>query len=480
MKSVVLQSLPWWTDLQFEFYRTFSTTERYYLTALALGVFGLLMAIAYFSGKLLKRRVRSDAVQAIQGVFVTVGSIVLSGLLVVVWGLTGTVVQSLSFLAIGPEVGVKLLLTFIVFAGAFTVTRLTKRSIKFGAGRNVITAHQREVAHHIVQLAVFIPAILFTIALWGVPVQSLFLGAGALGIVLGFAARQTLSGALSGFVILFARPFEVGDWISVHDRQGIVTDITLYNTQIRTFDEEHVLVPNDQVTGSEIINYSKTDRLRITTDVGIDYDADVATAASVARDAMERCESVSDSPSPDVVRTAFDDSAVALRLRYWIDKPTIQHKWRAQNEVIEAVKGAFESEGIKIPFPQRELMGREETGGLQVAEAERERLSADKRTVANRGSDDRDSRSQGRSATDVSEPVEEDYGGDPSGDPVDEDETESEGEETASEEPADVSEPVSEEHSHDPDDPMAVDGFERDPDPVRDGPENEDEERDDE
>ena len=94
MKSVVLQSLPWWTDLQFEFYRTFSTTERYYLTALALGVFGLLMAIAYFSGKLLKRRVRSDAVQAIQGVFVTVGSIVLSGLLVVVWGLTGTVVQS--------------------------------------------------------------------------------------------------------------------------------------------------------------------------------------------------------------------------------------------------------------------------------------------------------------------------------------------------------------------------------------------------
>lgn len=480
MKSVVLQGLPWWTDLQFEFYRTFSSTERYYLTALALAVFGLLMAIAYFSGKLLKRRVRSDAVRAIQGVFVTIGSIVLSGFLVVVWGLTGTVVQSLSFLAFGPEVGVKVLLTFIVFVGAFTVSRLTKRSIKYGAGRNVITAHQREVAHHIIQIVVFAPAILFTIALWGVPVQSLFLGAGALGIILGFAARQTLSGALSGFVILFARPFEVGDWISVHDRQGIVTDITLYNTQIRTFDEEHVLVPNDQVTGSEIINYSKTDRLRITTDVGIDYDVDVATAANVAREAMERCESVSDSPSPDVVRTAFDDSAVALRLRYWIDKPTIQHKWRAKNEVIEAVKGAFESEGIKIPFPQRELMGREETGGLQVAEAERKQLSADERTVADQHTDDRDSRSQVSSATDVSEPVEEDYGGDPSGDPVDEDEADDEYEEKGGEDPNDVSEPVSEEHSHDPDDPMAVDGFERDPDPVRESPEDEDERGDDE
>jgi small conductance mechanosensitive channel len=466
--DLVLQSLPWWTELQFRVNESITTDrERYYATALSLGLFILLLGAVSLGGQLLKRRVRSDAIRALQGLVVTIGSIALSSLLVGVWGITSTVITSLEFLRIGPVAGVKILLTFIVFVGAFTVSRLTKRSIKYGAGRNLITAHQREVAHHIIQFVVFAPAIIFTIALWDVPVESLFLGAGALGIILGFAARQTLSGALSGFVILFARPFEVGDWISVHDRQGIVTDITLYNTQIRTFNEEHVLVPNDQVTGNEIINYSKTDRLRVTTDVGIDYDVDIGTAAAVAKDAMERCDSVSETPRPDVVRTAFDDSAVVLRLRYWIDRPTIQHKWRAQNEVIETVKDAFEAEGIKIPFPQRELMGRQETGGLQVSEGERERLSDDKRTVTDRK--DRSSTESG-SASDVSEPVEEDYGGDRSGDPIDEDEDEAATDE-ATADTVGVSEPVSDAHDHNPDDPMTVDGFERDPDPVREGPE---------
>jgi len=73
---------------------------------------------------------------------------------------------------------------------------------------------------------------------------------------------------------------------------------------------------------------------------------------------MERVETVASQPPPDVVRREFADSAVILRLRYWITTPTVQEKWRAQNAVVESVKRAFEAEGIKIPFPQRELTDR--------------------------------------------------------------------------------------------------------------------------
>lgn len=126
------------------------------------------------------------------------------------------------------------------------------------------------------------------------------------------------------------------------------------------------MIPNDQITDSAVTNRSKNKYLRVRVNVGVDYDADVERAAEVAVAAMEDAESVIDRRSPEVVVEEFGDSAVVLELRFWIDHPTIHRKWDAQNAVIEAVKSAFEAADIAIPFPQRVLMGREETGGLHV------------------------------------------------------------------------------------------------------------------
>jgi len=402
--STLLQ-LPWYWRGIHAVQSTFETAmAKYAATAASVVVFGVLVFLTYRGGQMLKRRYSPDAVEAAQSVVITTSAILISGFLVAVWRVSGEVIGAFGFLSITPEEGIKALVTFIVFAGAVTVTRLTKRSIKYGAGRVAITPHQREVAHHAIQIVILVPAVGFVIALWGIPVTNIFLGAGALGIVLGFAARKTLSGFLSGFVILFARPFEIGDWIRVGDREGIVTDITMYNTQIRTFNEEHVLVPNDTVTEDEIVNYSKTDRLRLETVVGVDYGSDINTAARTAVGAMEQVEEVATQPPPDVIRQEFADSAVLLRLRYWITKPTVQEKWRAQNAVVESVKSAFEAEGIKIPFPQRELTGRESTGGFRIADGRPEESDEQYRKAIRRrpGSD-----------TEISEPVEEDLVGSP-------------------------------------------------------------------
>jgi small-conductance mechanosensitive channel len=392
--------LPWYWQSIHAIQSAFgSASSKYAATVGSILVFVLFVGIIYRFGRELKGEYNADAVEAVQSLLVTTAAILVSGFLVAVWRISNEVIEALSFLSITPEQGIKALVTFIVFAGAVTVTRLTKRSIKYGAGRVAITPHQREVAHHAVQIAILVPTLAFVITLWGIPVTNIFLGAGVLGIVLGFAARKTLSGILSGFVILFARPFEIGDWVTVADREGIVTDITVYNTQIRTFNEEHVQVPNDLITENEVVNYSKTDRLRLETVVGVDYETDIGEAARIAIGAMERIEEVAAQPPPDVIRQEFADSAVVLRLRYWITTPSIQEKWRAQNAVVESVKGAFEAEGIKIPFPQRELMGREEIGGLRLAQG-RAVTSDDGYESAIRRHHDSD--------TEVSEPVEDD------------------------------------------------------------------------
>lgn len=361
--------LPWyWRGIQNVQSMFGTTSAQRAATAGAIVAFGLLVITTYWLGRRLKDRYSPDAVEVVQSAVVTVSAVLISGFLVAVWRVSNEVLEALGFLSVTPEDGIKALVTLIVFAGGVTVTRLTKRSIKYGSSRVTITPHQREVAHHAIQIGVLVPTTMFVVALWGIPVSNIFLGAGVLGIVIGFAARKTLSGILSGFVILFSRPFEVGDWIRVSEREGIVTDITVYNTQIRTFNEEHVIVPNDTVTQNEVVNYSRTDRLRLETTVGVDYETDIDAAARVAVGAMERVDAVATQPPPDVIRQEFADSAIMLRLRYWITTPTVQTKWRAQNAVVGAVKSAFETEDIKIPFPQRELTGREEAGGVRIVD----------------------------------------------------------------------------------------------------------------
>ncbi len=385
------------------------TSFEQYLTTMALGVaFLVVVWLIYWGGRPLKRWFTGEAVDIARTMLIMAAALGVGGLVVIVWGaqadVYAAVMEFSNALIPGTDFAVRLFVAFIALLATYTLTRITKRGIRYYAATDRISPHQREVAHHAVQLGLFFLAITFIFVLFDQNPRDLILGAGVLGIVLGLAARKTLSGVLSGFVILFGRPFEAGDWVAIGDREGIVTEITVFNTQIRTFNEEHVLVPNDTVTANEVINYSKTDRLRILTEVGVDYDADIATAVAIATTVMEDCESVADTPAPDVVVEGFGDSAVVLQLRYWIDQPTIQRKLRAQNEVVTAVKTAFEEADIKIPYPQREIMGREETDGFRVT------TPADGTVEIN--ADDRGGQRQSDRQPDVEEPVEEEYAGD--------------------------------------------------------------------
>ena len=314
--------------------------SRLVVTAGLVVPFVLLSGVVYqFGGRLKTLLGDEDAGEAVQSAAVTVLGTAAAVVLVDIWNLSREL--GLAFDAVLPaepaEAGVRLMTSLLVFGAAYTFTRITKRIIKLESDRDAISAHRKEIGHHIVQILVFLPAFLFVMALWGSRPAALLLGAGAFGIVIGLAARQTLGSVLAGFVLLLARPFEIGDWVMVADE--------------------------------EVVNRSRSDQLRVTVDVGVDYDVNVTDAARIAESAMEGCDEVVDSPRSDVVIDQFGASSVVLTLRFRIDEPTIQRKRAARNAVVEAVKDAFEREGSKVPYPQRELSGRPETDGLQVARA---------------------------------------------------------------------------------------------------------------
>jgi small-conductance mechanosensitive channel len=279
-------------------------------------------------------------------------------------------------------------LTLLLLVGGYVGMGILEDAIEsFSQGTTRMTAHQEQIITRVGQLALLLFVGLLSLSVWEINPQGLLVGAGFLGIVVGFAARQTLGSLIAGFVLMFSRPFEIGDWIVVgDDQEGVVTDITIINTRLENFDGEFIVIPNDRVADSAVTNKSQKGRLRLRVDVGIDYEADPEFAETVALEAIEGIDTVTETPPPKVFPKSFGDSAVVLECRFWIERPTPPKKWRTQAAVVNAIKAAFDREGIKIPYPQRELSGRAETGGFRVSEGTRERPTE---TVTDgRGDDD--------------------------------------------------------------------------------------------
>jgi small-conductance mechanosensitive channel len=306
----------------------------------------------------------SDYVPTTLGVLSTraiqLGVVVLAGVsIVAVWGQLDRAEQVVSAAGITPNFFMQLAITIsIVFSAYLASSILTETVRSYGEGAQEITEHQQEIVIRLGNVGIFVLAITGTLTLWGQDLSGLLVGAGFLGVVVGIAARQSLGSLIAGFVLMFSQPFTIGDWVEIDDEQGIVTKISIMNTRLKNFDGETIVIPNDSVTSAAITNRSERGHLRIRLDVGIDYETDPGHAEDIALATMQEIKAVADSPPPEVVPKQFGDSAVILELRFWIDRPTPPARWRATSRVVEAVKQAFEEEGITIPFPQRQFSNR--------------------------------------------------------------------------------------------------------------------------
>jgi len=176
------------------------------------------------------------------------------------------------------------------------------------------------------------------------------LGAGSLAI--GLALQGSLSHFAGGVVILFFKPFRVGDVIEIDGIKGTVQSITILYTIISTPDDNTAVLPNGQVANNKVLNYTKENNRRIDLSVGIAYDQDIDKAKKVISDALHAVPIILDEPEPFIGVLGFGDSSVNIAFRPYAKSVDYMEAYFAANE---AVKKALDSHQIEMPFPQRDV-----------------------------------------------------------------------------------------------------------------------------
>jgi len=259
--------------------------------------------------------------------------------------------------------------TFIVaFVALFVLGRLTVIPlVNRVLNARGLDAHAKKPLRKLVSiLVVFVAiAIAFGLADYGDILQSLATIAAAATLAIGFAMQDVLKNFVSGVFIFTDEPFRIGDWIEWDGHSGIVEDISLRVTRVRTFDNELLTVPNSDLTDEVIKNPVANKQLRVQVTFGIGYDDDIDRATEIIVEEAENHEDILDEPAPSVRLTELGDSSVGLTSRIWIDNPSRSDFVKIRGDYVHTVKERFDEEGINIPYPNRTL-----GGDLEIANVE--------------------------------------------------------------------------------------------------------------
>ncbi|MFW2541119.1 mechanosensitive ion channel family protein [Primorskyibacter sp. 2E107] len=199
---------------------------------------------------------------------------------------------------------------------------------------------------------VLIFATLFVLNTFGVQTTSIIAALGAAGLAIGLALQGTLSNVAAGVMLIVFRPIRIGDFVEVAGEMGTVKDITLNTTELASLSNVQVIIPNSNVWGNTIENYSVYDTRRADWTFGVGYGVNLAQAERVIRDTITADPRTMADPEPFVQVNNLGDSSVDFLARAWVKSGDY---FQYQADMKRAVKEALDKAGVNIPFPTRTL-----------------------------------------------------------------------------------------------------------------------------
>lgn len=191
--------------------------------------------------------------------------------------------------------------------------------------------------------------VVFALSQLGLDTTSLVALLGAAGLAVGLSLKDSLSHFAAGVMLILFRPFKVGDVVEVNGVIGSVEQITILSTRLKSPDNKVITVPNANVFGNTMTNYSEQPTRRVDMVFGIGYGSDLLKAKAILEEMVNGHELTLAEPAPKVAVSELADSSVNFIVRPWVNAADY---WTVYWEMMEAVKLRFDQEGIEIPFPQ--------------------------------------------------------------------------------------------------------------------------------
>jgi small conductance mechanosensitive channel len=203
-----------------------------------------------------------------------------------------------------------------------------------------------------VYYGILLLALILALALVGFPITALLGASLIIVVILGIALQQSIANLAATIVFMLFQPFRLGELIEANGVLGTVREIQFFSTVLVTGDNREVTIPNAEIQGNNLINYSRQGRLRIDFAFNVSYADDLAKARRVLEEILAADPRVLADPAPLVFVQSLDDNGVRIAVRPWT---SIDDYWSLQRDLPERVKTRFDAEGITIPFPQRDV-----------------------------------------------------------------------------------------------------------------------------
>jgi small conductance mechanosensitive channel len=244
---------------------------------------------------------------------------------------------------------INLLMALVIFVIgrwiAKGISRLVKRLMKKAGVEDILISFIGNMLY----FALLVVVVIAALDRLGVNTSSVLAIFAAAGLAIGLALKDSLSNFSAGVMLVLFKPFKAGDFIEAAGSAGVVEKLRIFNTVMRTGDNREITIPNSQIYGGTIVNFSARDTRRIDMIFGIGYSDDIRQAKTLIEEAMTEDERILKDPEPVILLMELADSSVNFAVRPWVNSADY---WVVRSDLMERVKEKFDANGISIPFPQ--------------------------------------------------------------------------------------------------------------------------------
>ena len=252
----------------------------------------------------------------------------------------------------GVDFGINLLIALAIFYFGKMVIRLVVRGLRKVMRRQEVEKTLETFVCNLVSMVLLVVVIIAAIGQLGIETTSFIAIFGAAGLAVGLALQGSLSNFAAGVLIVLFRPYKVGDFVEAAGISGVVEQVQILTTVLKTGDNKQIIVPNGQIMDSIITNYSANDKRRVDMVVGVSYDDDLDKVRSPIQELVAADERSLAEPACTIAVSALADSSVNFVVRPWVNTADY---WGVMFDLTEAIKKRFDKEGISFPFPQQDV-----------------------------------------------------------------------------------------------------------------------------